>query len=353
MARPKKTSPKEAMSDRVAAFNLLKTQFGDLGREFDARPIDRDLCLPTPSTQFNIITNDGGVRPGTCVEFYGEEGASKTGVALQMARQAQKKYPDKSVAYIDTESAVDKWVAVNKFGIDVGFFDDGMPKFVFWPDPEYDPVPSLEQVMDRIYKYAASGQFSFIVLDSYAATPTRIELEGGEAADAQYGGGSKIMRSSLSKIIPVMVRTGTNLWIINQMTTHMVTGSLKPKGGQGVKYSAYMRVHAKWKDKEEGNSVGLLQIKMDKTRYGPPYRTAIIPIRLGEGIDENADLILAATDAGIVKKSGSWYSYKETQIGQGLPKAADYIAEHEEMKKEILEATMEKSLPKIASTEKE
>ncbi len=146
------------ITDRQAGHDVLKAKYDDLGLGEDPdnlAPVDPKDILPTPSVALNIITGEGGLRPGTILELYGPEGAGKTRTALQICREAQIKFPDKSVAFFDIEQSVDKFEAKHCFGIDMGTFADGTPKFDYFPKDD-DPFPTLEFVMQRLQDFITS-----------------------------------------------------------------------------------------------------------------------------------------------------------------------------------------------------
>lgn len=350
MARKKKIEDLINVNDREAAINLLKSQYADIDREFEADPINRTECLPFPSTQLNILTNDGGMRPGTVLEFYGDEGTCKSSIALQTCREAQLWKPEKAVAWIDAESTFDKWVAKNHYGIETGVDNDGVPKFVLYPDREFDTVPAIEELLDRIYKFATTGLFSLIVLDSYAACASFSEQKSEHVSEKKFAGMSGLVRPALRQIVPILARTGTVLWIINQFTTDIIqtpTGTIakqKPLGGNSIRYNAGLRLRTKWEKREEGKSRALLEVKADKVRFGPPMQQASIPITLGYGIDKQADLLFAAIKQNVVQQNGSWYTYNGVQLGQGDVKTSKYLKENPEVYQEILNLTLDKAL---------
>jgi recombination protein RecA len=285
--------------------------------------------MPTVSIGLDLMTNEGGYRPGAQVEWYGLEGTNKTTFALQQCQIAQAWAPDKAVAYFDTETAVDKYVAASRLGIDMGAFPDGTPKFFYYPEADTDAT--LEDVLDRIYDYAASGLFSLIVLDSVHATQTMFEQKADSVTNGgPIAGPALIMSKALKKVKSICRRTGTRVLYINQLRTKLIQtpvgmkGVEEPGGGLSLRYVATHRFRAKWTDKST-DGLSMLDIKGDKVKYGPPWEHVDIPVINGSGVDRQADLVIQATKHGIITKSGSWFSHNGSNIGQGIQKTADYL----------------------------
>lgn len=347
--RKSRKQSKIEIGNKEAAINTLKNLYPDITDKREVKPVDPATCLPSPSPSVNIATNEQGFRPGSIVEWYGLEGTVKTTFALEMARQAQIKWPDKSVAYIDTEQAVDLYVAEHNYGVDMGYHANGFPKFDYYPDPERHGIPTLEDVLNRVYNCAASGLYSIIIIDSIAASITLWEQEQDDITDAKWGGPSIQMSKAMKKIKAVCARTGTVIWCINQVrwtnSGPNMPARQEPGGGLALRFAATHRFKVSWVAKVQDKDEQVLHIKTDKIKYGRPWTTLEVPYILGKGVDREADIILLAERHGIITKSTSWYSYKETRLGQGSANAGEFLRQHPELAIEIERAIYAKVKP--------
>jgi recombination protein RecA len=350
MAPKKQTKSEGEITDRQAAFNALHTEYGDIARKLPIKRVSPDEVLPTPSTLLNIATREGGIRPGSVVEWYGVEQTLKTWVAMEMVRQAQQKWPDKIAAYIDPEQALDLWTAQTKVSIDMSVSPDGIPKFVYYPSPEDDDMPDLEAMLNRMYKYAASGLFSIIILDSVAASSTLYELKADDVTDNQMMGAARVLSKSLKQIKAAAARTGTIIWCINQVRTKIVTGpfgqisKLEPGGGYALRYVASYRFSTSWAGKDKDSEDQTLKIFCEKIKYGQPWETVEVPIQFGRGIDQEVDLAKAATDAGILKKAGPWYTLPDGSKLSGDAKMGEYLKTYPEKAEELRKLTYQATI---------
>lgn len=350
MANKKKTTEVE-IPDAEAAVTSLLGKYKDLTEEkAPPAPVDPAFILPSPSVAINILTGEGGFRPGSIIELYGPENVGKSSFALELSREAQKKFPDKAICYIDVEQRIDKFIAKTMFGIDMGTFPNGLPKFDLYPgqDQEY---PSLEDVMNRVHDFAASGLFSLIVIDSMAALVPKVEAEAQDVTHSQVAGAPLMLSRAFRKVGPVVSRSGTVLLCLNQMRISFTQGpqgkiaKKEPSGGNALRFAATHRFRIEWIEKEREDADIKLHVFSDKAKYTVPYKTAVVPITMGEGIDYYADLVECAGQHGVVVKSGAWFSYNGQQLGQGAIKAGIYLANNPEIAKEIEQKTYEQACP--------
>lgn len=352
MARKKKEVETPAPTDRAAQFAVLKKQFETIGESPSVQPVPRNLIMPMSTISLDILTNEGGLRPSSIVEWYGPWGTNKTRNALQMIAKAQLWAPDKSTAYFDIEGDVDLYVARSQLGVLFGNLPDGTPRFDYWPDPERDPIPNMGQILDRVHDYAASGLFSLIVLDSVAACMGSWEQKQDDITATRFGGAVAMdLSTSFRKIKPVCKRTGTRLLLINQQRTKQIQtpqGPMskdEPSGGNALKYAASHRFKTGWKQRAlEDGQYAFLKITGEKIKFGKSDRTIEVPVLNGV-IDPYADLIARASEYGVVDKAGSWYSYQGGKLGQGLAAAAWELYEKPLQYAEIYAATIEKACP--------
>jgi len=359
MARPKKSAPTEdIITDKAAAFNILQLKHKGIGKKQEAKSVLPSDCLQSTSTQLNILTNDGGFRPGSIIELYGHFGTLKTTLALELCRQAQAWKPDLSVAYYDPEQAVDLYVAETDMGIDRLLFDDGRPRFDYWPGSE-DNIPTLEEILDRIYDVAASGIYSFIVLDSVAACMTLWEKEQDSVSDAKWGGPSILMSKAMKRIKSVCAKTGTILLCVNQLRTKTIMTPQgqksveEPGSGFALRYAASHRFKLSWAQKDSEGDDSKLRIQADKVKYGRSWGTIEVPITLGKGVNEEADLVIAAEAQGVLIRKGSWYTFQDEMVGQGLNKVSANLKAMPQIAQKIKEMTYTEALSKLPLTSSE
>jgi len=356
VAKPKKEKSTEpAITDKAAAFNILQLKHKGIGKKQEVHAVMPSECLQSPSAQWNIMTNDGGFRPGSIIELYGHFGTLKTTLSLELCRIAQQWKPDLSVAYYDPEQSVDLYVAETDMGIDRLQFDDGRPRFDYWPGHE-DGIPTLEEILDRIYDVAASGIYSFIVLDSVAACMTLWEKESESVSDAKWGGPSILMSKAMKRIKSVCAKTGTILLCVNQLRTKTIMTPQgqksveEPGSGFALRYAASHRFKLSWAKKDAEGDDSCLRIQADKVKYGRSWGVVEIPITLGKGINQEADLVIAAEAQGVITKKGSWYTFQEEMIGQGISKVAANLKSMPQMADLIKEMTYKEALSKLPLT---
>jgi len=351
MAKKPAAVKEQPVTERQAKVAALKMKYPTITAvRKPVLPVGPEDCLRSPSMQMCLLTNEGGFRPGSCVEYYGLEGTLKTWHSLEMCREAQFRDPTKAVAYFDPEHAVDLHIAASKIGVDLGTFPDGMPKFDLVPG-EGEDEPTLEDYLNRMYDYAASGLYSFIVLDSIAACMSNWESEQTDITNAKWGGPSIPMSKGLKRIKTVCAKTGTRVWYVNQLRTTTVQGPHgpiskdEPGGGKAVRYAATHRYKVAWANKD--SEYAMLRVTAEKNKYGPPWVKVEVPILMGHGVDKEADLLMCAAQHGVVKKSGSWYYTLDGEaIGNGLQNAASKLRDKPDLISEITAATLKAGLPK-------
>lgn len=344
----KQQSKDTQLSNRQVQAAALLTEYGDVKRKAQAKPVDHKLCLRTPSPSFNVATNERGLRPGAVLEYYGPEATGKTTFHLQCAASAQRQFPDLSVAIFDPEFAVDMWQAKELYGVDIDGVvpDTGMPKCLFYPDPQLDEIPDMEQLLNRIYNYAASGLFSLIILDSIASAITAYEAKEEDVTTGQFAGPAPLLSKSMKKIKAVCAKTGTRLITINQVRTKMIktpTGMIskeEPGGGYAMRFAATHRVRIGWDGSYRsmsGKDGGKLNMFFEKVKYGLPYSEIDVPFVFGEGIDRYSDLITVGTKAGIFTQNGSYFYYGTDKLGQGPANASEFLRKNPQLADEIEE----------------
>jgi recombination protein RecA len=350
LAKRKKDEDETQYTSRQALYAGIKNKYGDVTKKYPVEAVPRHLILPSPSISLNIATREGGFRPGSIVEVYGVPGVTKSRMAAEMCREAQKHYPDKGVAFLDLEQDADLYSFQN-LGIDMRSFEDGTPKFLYWPHPQHQDMPSVEEVLDFMYLLASSGQFSFIAFDSVAMAISRLEMESEEVTESKYAGAAKELGKGFRRIKHACAKTGTIIWAINQVRTTFtssprgtITGQ-EPGGGWALKFASSHRFRLKWTHKQREDEPTILHIEAEKLKYAQSGATVDIPIDGGNGIDQVADLVNSAEKYGIIQKSGAWYKYDGKIIGQGLYGAKETLVNDIPLKEEIYKKTMDAACP--------
>ncbi len=280
--------------------------------------------IPTGSLSLDIALGIGGLPRGRVVEIYGPEASGKTTLALHVVAEAQKK--GGTCAFVDAEHALDP-IYAKKLGVDV---DDLL---ISQPD-------AGEQALEIVDTLVRSGAVDVVVIDSVAALVPRAELEG-EMGDSHMGLQARLMSQALRKLTASVSRSKCMIVFINQIRMRIGVMFGNPEtttGGHALKFYASMRLEIRRigaiKDRDEviGNQT---RVKVVKNKLAPPFKMVEFDIMFGEGISKTGELIDLGLRAGIVEKSGSWFSYDSERIGQGRENAKKYLAEHPDVAAKI------------------
>ena len=311
----------------------LKGKYKDLLDMPSTEPLEHTSILPTPSVQINDLTGpDKGIRKGSIVHWYGPKGSLKTWFALEMCREAQKKWPDKIAAYIDSEYRVDLNIATAKIGVTTDVNEDGQPSFI------YRRPRSAEEAWEMVLDFCNSGLFSIIVIDSLASMRAKAENENDAIALGQVGLGARINSAALRKVAPLVEESGTILWLINQERIIQVQPIVMkgPTGGAAPGFYATHEFKAQRISREKNEEARTLSIISEKMKYALGLREIEVPIILGHGINAEADLIEFACEKGVVLKNSSWFSIEGDKIGQGLENSAEVLRNNPALRERIL-----------------
>ena len=280
--------------------------------------------IPTGSIALNAALGVGGYPKGRIIEIYGPESSGKTTLAIHAIAEAQK--AGGIAAFIDAEHAFDRFYAA-KLGVDV----DNL--WISQPD-------NGEQALEIAEQLIRSSAIDIIVIDSVAALTPKAEIEG-DMGDNKVGLQARLMSQALRKLTSAISKTNTTCIFINQLREKIGVMFGNPEtttGGNALKFYASVRLDIRrstqLKDGEEviGNQT---KVKVVKNKVAPPFRKAEFDIMIGEGISRAGEIIDLGADLGIIKKSGSWYSYNETKLGQGRDASKQVIQDNPELAEEL------------------
>ena len=280
--------------------------------------------IPTGSLSLDLALGVGGVPRGRIIEIYGPESSGKTTVTLHIVAEVQKR--GGTAAFIDAEHALDP-VYAKKIGVNIDEL------YISQPDDG-------EQALEIADEMVRSGAIDIIVIDSVAALVPRAEING-EMGDSHVGLHARLMSQALRKLTAVSNKNDCMIIFTNQLREKIGVTYGSPEtttGGRALKFYASVRLDIrkaeplKVGDKQVGNRT---KVKIAKNKVAPPFRVAEFDIMFGEGISREGDALDLAVDCNIINKSGSWYSYNETRIGQGRENAKTYLKENPDMFREV------------------
>lgn len=308
-----------------SVFGQIEKQFGQgavmrLGEKAEAN-IE---AVPTGSLALDIALGIGGVPRGRIIEIYGPESSGKTTVALHIVAEAQKLGGE--AAFIDAEHALDP-VYAKALGVRI---DD---LIVSQPD-------TGEQALEITEQLVRSGAIDVIVVDSVAALVPKQEIEG-LMGDAHVGLQARLMSQALRKLASVVSRSNTIAIFINQLREKVGVMFGNPEttpGGRALKFYSSVRLDVRRSEtiKTDGGLVGnRTKVKVVKNKVAPPFKEAEFDIMYGEGISKVGNIVDVGVDYGIVEKSGSWFSYDGTRLGQGREGVKKILADNPELCAEI------------------
>jgi recombination protein RecA len=315
--------------DRDKALDLALSQ---IDRQFgkgsvmrlgdDARPPVK--VIPTGSLALDVALGIGGLPRGRVVEIYGPESSGKTTVALHAVASAQR--GGGNAAFIDAEHALDP-IYARALGVDT----DNL--LVSQPD-------TGEQALEITDMLIRSGGIDIIVIDSVAALVPKAEIEG-EMGDSHVGLQARLMSQALRKITGALSATGTTAIFINQLREKIGVFFGSPEtttGGKALKFYSSVRIDVRRIEtlKEAGAPVGnRTRAKIVKNKMAPPFKQAEFDIIYGKGVSREGSIIDMGVEAGIVRKSGSWFTYDNDQLGQGKENVRQFLVDNPDLADEI------------------
>ena len=287
--------------------------------------------IPTGSIGLNAALGVGGYPRGRIIEIYGPESSGKTTLAIHAIAEAQKQ--GGIAAFIDAEHAFDRFYA-EKLGVDV----DNL--LISQPD-------CGEQALDIAEQLIRSSAIDIIVVDSVAALTPKAEIEG-DMGDNRVGLHARLMSQALRKLTSTISKTNTTCIFINQLREKIGVMFGNPEtttGGNALKFYASVRLDirrvSQIKDGEDvkGNQV---RVKIVKNKVAPPFRKAEFDIMFGSGISRSGEIIDLGVQLGIIKKSGSWFSYRDSKLAQGRDASKQMMEDNPELAEEIESQIMSK-----------
>lgn len=309
-----------------AALSQIEKQFGKgavmkLGDNNAQMQVE---VVPSGSLSLDLALGVGGVPKGRIVEVYGPESSGKTTVALHMVAEVQKR--GGIAGYVDAEHAMDPAYA-KALGVDV----DNL--YISQPDDG-------EQALEIAETMVRSGAIDIVIVDSVAALVPRAEIEG-EMGDSHMGLQARLMSQALRKLTGITNKSNCTVVFINQLREKIGVTFGNPEtttGGRALKFYSSIRMEIRKADvlKQGTEIVGnRVKVKIAKNKVAPPFKTAEFDIIYGKGISREGDILDLAADVDIVNKSGAWYAYNETRIGQGRENAKQFLRDNPDVCLEI------------------
>ena len=320
------------IDEKAAKLKALEAALGkiekDFGKgsimKFGEQKMEEMEVIPTGSISLNHALGVGGYPKGRIIEIYGPESSGKTTLALHAMAEAQKM--GGIAAFIDAEHAFDRFYAQH-LGVDV----DNL--LISQPD-------NGEQALEIADQLIRSAAVDIVVVDSVAALTPKAEIEG-DMGDNKVGLQARLMSQALRKLTSTISKTNTTCIFINQLREKIGIMFGNPEtttGGNALKFYASVRLDIRKSTpiKDGEDIIGhLTKVKGAKNKVAPPFRKAEFEIYFGEGISRSSEIFNLAVDMDIIKKSGSWFSYNDSKLGQGAEVAKAIIRDNPELLEEI------------------
>ena len=336
-----KTVVAPPITDAAAKMKALETTMGRIQKQFGKGAImnmaddavEDVSVIPSGSLTLDIALGVGGYPRGRIIEIFGPESSGKTTLAIHAIAEAQKQ--GGIAAIIDAEHAFDPTYA-QALGVDISRL------WISQPDDG-------EQALDIAEQLIRSSAVDILVVDSVAALTPKAEIEG-EMGDTQVGLHARLMSRAMRKITAAVSRSKTCCIFINQLRMKISSGysptgpSEVTTGGNALKFYSSVRLDIRaYKQIKKGDDVvgKVTSVRVVKNKVAPPFRRAEFDILFGQGINRVGEIIDAATDMGILKKSGSWYSYQGNNIGQGRDAVKELLDDNPELADEVAQQVMD------------
>ena len=315
-------------NDQSEKLKVLELTIGKLEKSYGKgvvmklgdRVVENIASIPTDSINLDLALGVGGYPRGRVIEIYGPESSGKTTLTIHAIAEVQKQ--GGVAAFIDAEHAFDASYAA-ALGVDI----DNL--YISQPD-------NGEQALEIADHLISSGAVDLVVIDSVAALTPRAEIEG-EMGDSKMGLHARLMSQALRKLTATISKTQCTVIFINQLRMKIGVMFGNPEtttGGNALKFYASVRLDIrKVSSIKNGDEVigNRTKVKVVKNKVAPPFRNVEFDIMFGEGISRSGEVLDKAVDLEIVKKSGSWFSYEDTKLGQGRDAAKQMIADNPEL----------------------
>ncbi len=322
----KATTPEEKKKALNAAIDIIIKQYGEgsimiMGNQKAKLNVE---AVSTGSLGLDLALGIGGLPKGRIVEIYGPESGGKTTVSLQAIAQVQKK--GGIAAFIDVEHALDP-VYARQLGVDVDQL------IVSQPD-------TGEQALEIIEALVRSGAIDIVVLDSVAAMVTKAEIEG-EMGDSFVGVQARLMSAAMRKLTAVISKSDTVAIFINQVREKIGVMYGNPEttpGGRALKFYASVRIEVRSGEQiKDGDKIlgRRTKCKVVKNKVAPPFKSCEFDMIYGQGISKMGEIVDMGVELGIIKKSGSWFSYENMKIGQGRDSVKKWLLENTDVSDEV------------------
>ena len=328
----------EAMSPQEGKLKALQAAMSKIEKDFGKgsimrmgdEQIENVEVIPTGSIGLNAALGVGGYPKGRIIEIYGPESSGKTTLAIHAIAECQK--AGGLAAFIDAEHAFDRFYAAN-LGVDIENL------YISQPD-------NGEQALEIADQLIRSSAIDIIVIDSVAALTPKKEIEG-DMGDSAVGLQARLMSQALRKLTSTISKTNTTCIFINQLREKIGVMFGNPEtttGGNALKFYASVRLDIRrvTSIKDGDNIIGnQVRVKIVKNKVAPPFRKAEFEITFGEGISKIGEIVDLGVEYGIIKKSGSWFSYGESRLAQGRDAVKELLKDNPELCEELEAKIME------------